>query len=53
MGGAVYYSINAAEKKGKRAEEFIATKYPSTIAYIPDNANAIKDGITYLKNNDL
>ena len=24
MGGAVYYSINAAEKKGKRAEEFIA-----------------------------
>lgn len=27
MGGAVYYSINAAEKKGKRAEEFIATSW--------------------------
>lgn len=26
MGGAVYYSINAAEKKGKRAEEFIGYK---------------------------
>ena len=31
----------------------LPTKYPSTIAYIPDNANAIIDGITYLKNNDL
>ena len=27
MGGAVYYSINAAEKKGKRPEEFIATSW--------------------------